>query len=258
MTADGHWNRSVGEQLRRARAEKGLTFAQVAEALYIRQPHLQAVEADDYAALPPSVYTRGLIRQYARYLGLDSVDLLAQYGKVKPPERDPVAPATPGLERPGPIPLQGLVLVLAVASLIGVFAYLQAQYNSFARSMELDGGVTPPALPTQTGRDVSALLTAFPSSTPLPSATAAPTPTETVGLAVDVRVVDRSWVQVWVDGAPLLAETLPSGTFRTFHASQGLRIRVGNAAGVDVTVNGAQQGLLGGPGQVVEASWVLG
>lgn len=247
---------SVGEQLKRTRAELALSLADVQEALHIRQRHIQALETDDYAALPPSVYARALIRHYAEFLGLDPSQLLARYGQARPSERETVRPALPPLERPPLVSLKAIVTVLVVASCVGLFGYLQAQYNSFARSVELEtGGVTPPALATPSSRSVSPLLTPFPTEMPAPPPTPAPSATAVSGVVLETRTLERSWVQVWVDGTSVLAETLPGGTARTFTGRQGIRLRVGNAAGVEVAVNGIPQGPLGSRGQAVEATW---
>ncbi|MBI4213960.1 MAG: DUF4115 domain-containing protein [Chloroflexi bacterium] len=250
---------SIGALLRQARGEKALSLADVQQTLRVSQRYLQALEADDYAALPPGVYARALIRQYAALLGLDPTELLARYGRARPVERDIVRPALPAMDRPPIVSLKAIVTVLVVATGVGLFAYLQAQYNSLARSLEAGGGaVTAPALPTQTGRSVSALLTPFPTATSPPPPTSLPSPTPVTGLLLEARTTERSWVQVWVDGNPALAETLPSGTLRTFSGRQGIRLRVGNAAGIEISVNGVPQGPLGQRGQAAEATWIVG
>jgi hypothetical protein len=68
-------------------------------------------------------------------------------------------------------------------------------------------------------------------------------------------MVERSWLQVWADNRPVFAENAPAGTTRTFTADEAIRMRVGNAGGVDVTVNGDHQGRLGSAGQALEVSW---
>jgi hypothetical protein len=62
-------------------------------------------------------------------------------------------------------------------------------------------------------------------------------------------------MEVWVDGRSVMAETVQTGFTRSFTAEQQVRMRVGNAAGVQVVVNGATQGPLGGRGQAVDAFW---
>jgi cytoskeletal protein RodZ len=68
---------TIGQRLQQARLARRLTLEQVAEDTRIRLPYLQALEADDYAALPSAVHGRGFLRNYAAYLGLDVADLLA-------------------------------------------------------------------------------------------------------------------------------------------------------------------------------------
>ena len=50
--------------------------------------------------------------------------------------------------------------------------------------------------------------------------------------------------------------TYPAGTERVFHGKTAT-VRAGNAAGVDVTVNGRDVGPLGAPGDVVERTFTL-
>ena len=248
---------AIGALLKEARTDQALSFSDVQEALHVNQRYLQALEADDYAGLPPGVYARALIRRYATFLGLDPVDLLNRYGKARPPERDTVRPVLAPIDRPPFVSMKAIVTVLVVASCIGLFAYLQAQYNSFARSVDVSGGgVIPPSLPTP-GRAVSQILTPFPTSTPAQPPTPAPTPTAVIGVLLEARTTDRSWMQVWVDGTSVMAETLPNGTVRSFNARQGIRMRVGNASGVEVTINGVPQPPLGSRGQAIDAAWSL-
>jgi cytoskeletal protein RodZ len=60
-----------GQILRAARQERGLSLDDAERGTRIRREFLEALEADDYERLPPPVYTRGFIRSYARWLGLD-------------------------------------------------------------------------------------------------------------------------------------------------------------------------------------------
>lgn len=59
-----------GARLRRAREDKGLTLAYVAERIKVSRTTLTALEAGRLAELPAPVYVRGFIRSYARAIGL--------------------------------------------------------------------------------------------------------------------------------------------------------------------------------------------
>ncbi len=62
----------LGETLRAARQAKGTTLGQAEAATRIRSRHLQALEGEAWASLPDSLYVKGFLRSYARYLGLDA------------------------------------------------------------------------------------------------------------------------------------------------------------------------------------------
>ena len=68
-----------GELLRQVREARGLTLQQVAERTRIGRLHLERVEADRYADLPPSVYLRGILVSLARELKLDAAQVSKTY-----------------------------------------------------------------------------------------------------------------------------------------------------------------------------------
>ena len=68
-----------GELLRQVREARGLTLQQLAERTRIGRSHLERVEADRYADLPPSVYLRGILVSLARELKLDATRVSKSY-----------------------------------------------------------------------------------------------------------------------------------------------------------------------------------
>lgn len=67
----------VGPTLREARKRREIEISAVEEATRIRSRFLRAIENEEWDVLPGGVYTRGFIRTYATYLGLDG-DRLAE------------------------------------------------------------------------------------------------------------------------------------------------------------------------------------
>jgi cytoskeleton protein RodZ len=61
----------IGTALREARERKGLSFPQVEEATKIRARYIRALEEEAFGILPGTTYTKGFLRAYADYLGLD-------------------------------------------------------------------------------------------------------------------------------------------------------------------------------------------
>jgi serine/threonine-protein kinase len=82
---------------------------------------------------------------------------------------------------------------------------------------------------------------------PAPAATATPTaPQVTVTLQATALV----WTRIGVDGRTAYEGTLTAGTKRTFTGRRVIDLHLGNAGGVQLTVNGSPRGAPGRPGQV--------
>lgn len=77
-----------GETLRQARALKNVTLREAETETRINRHHLAALEDEDFSALPPQIYTRGIVRKYANYLGLDAGKVLDMYREAAGVPRD--------------------------------------------------------------------------------------------------------------------------------------------------------------------------
>ena len=76
-TNDGSGDVTAGQRLRAARLAHGLTTADAALRLKLSTRQVEALEAEDWSALPERTFTRGFFRNYARLVGVDpdSLDL---------------------------------------------------------------------------------------------------------------------------------------------------------------------------------------
>jgi cytoskeletal protein RodZ len=66
----------LGEQLREARLQKGMSLDDVQEMTKIRKRYLEAIEVGDYKVLPGNFYVRAFIKTYAETVGLNPDELL--------------------------------------------------------------------------------------------------------------------------------------------------------------------------------------
>ena len=145
MTRGG---RTLGQTLRAAREAKGWDLARAERDTRIRTRYLVALEQGDYRDLPSPVYTRGFVRNYAQFLGLDPERCLDLYRTEATPDEAPrpaVAPPRPmEVRRRGALITPGrlgiAVLVLLVTAFIGYLAY---QFVTFAGTPQLT--LTDPA-----------------------------------------------------------------------------------------------------------------
>jgi cytoskeleton protein RodZ len=113
--------REVGAQLRQARIARGEELEQVAGNLRIRPSYLQGLEQGDLSVMPGRTYALGFLRSYARYLGFDGDDLIAQI-------RSSVAGLTSRAHLQSRTPLSESrlpklpILVVSLAAVAGLYA----------------------------------------------------------------------------------------------------------------------------------------
>jgi cytoskeletal protein RodZ len=103
----------VGELLRRARKGRGLTLEQIASETRISRRHLEALEHDDFAVVPPGFYRRAKIRVYARALNLDP-RVLNLDQSLAPTELDRAEPAPEPPRSQKPVFSRQRVLIVIV------------------------------------------------------------------------------------------------------------------------------------------------
>src|SRR5206468_6455539 len=70
---------SFGEELRREREIRGISLKEISDATKISKRFLDAIEHNDHRTLPAPVFTRGFVREYARYLGLNAEEMVTRY-----------------------------------------------------------------------------------------------------------------------------------------------------------------------------------
>jgi len=71
--------KSVGACLKKERRHQKLTLEDVEEATKIRLRYLKALEADRFDQFPPLVYMLGFVRRYAKFLALESDEIVEQF-----------------------------------------------------------------------------------------------------------------------------------------------------------------------------------
>jgi cytoskeleton protein RodZ len=241
---------TLGETLRQARLDKSVSLADAARDTRIRRGYLEALEAEDVAALPPPVYTRGFLRTYAEYLGLNPQAMLDLYQPTARREPTPaLRPAVPHLAIPRQIPVRpvlygigGLAFVLLVGFAWNWYQDVQRTLNQTDSAPRVARLGTPTPIGARLPTSIPVLL-ATPTATVEPTVepTASPTPVID-GILVEFRTNARVYVEAAVDGKPVVAEMLDPGTQRQLPLAQtSVIMRTSNGSAIDVTVNGVHQ-----------------
>jgi len=223
-----------------------MSLSDVAERIRIRSVYLAAIEEENWSIIGAPVYVRGFLRTYARFLGLDPEEAVAAFNRTEgapQPSGPPADEAEPG--RGGPA-WAGSALLWGA----GTIAVLLIAFVVFTELTMRRGGA--PAIVAASAVPV----VASPGVTPQPTAStpAMATPDGPKSLALVLSA--PSWLRVTVDGNVSMEGTFPAGTSKKFHGNSAL-VRIGNAGGVEIYVDGKDLGKLGGPGVVVEHAFTL-
>jgi cytoskeletal protein RodZ len=255
MAETGVSSSSIGEILQAARLGAGRQLDSIAEETKIPILILDALEHDDFDAIPAGVYRRSFLRQYAQALGLDDEKLVADFrDRYEVPLPLPVLPPPPRVDLSRYVPKLLICVLLSIASfsLYKLLPRGSAELETAAapRSTPAPGSTpTPRAAAPEEPREAPKPAAALVSETqPASPAPASPMPSSPV--RVMISVTEPVWVSVSCDGSVRFRGLLADNDSRSFDASGSVSVIIGNAGGVVISVNGKPLGPLGRHGEV--------
>lgn len=278
---------ALGRYLRETRESKELTLEEAEHALKIRQRILESFELGQFTfSDSTNVQTRGFIRNYARFLGLDEDRVVTYYESAleeattprrrrstrqhqsapqvpmaprKITDTNPSLPAVPSmLDRPARRSnlLNSLVMFLLAIASIAVIIFVVTQLLGQAR-------------PAQDTVDNSILnqLPPSPTFTPVPTQTVPPPPTQIIvlqpnyngkGVLVTVKLTQRTWMRITADGEQkFIGLGRPGDQLPDIAGQNEVVVTAANAEALDIIYNGKQQPIFGGRGQQVDITFSL-
>ncbi|NNM75791.1 DUF4115 domain-containing protein [Sphingomonas sp. ID1715] len=228
---------SAGGQLRDARERAGLSVAEVAARTRIPQRHLEAIERDDFNALPSTTYSVGFARAYARTVNADEVAIAAavraqleRTGRERH-EYQAFEPADPA--RVPPRPLAWTAAIVAILILVG--------YGIWRAAWQ--------------GGDTAPVAVASPAASPTPQPVRGPTPAAapTSGPVV-LTATDEVWIKITdASGKALVQKALAAGeTYQVPADVQEPKLTFSRPEALNVTVGGVAVPPLGPPAKLVK------
>ncbi|MEP7130111.1 MAG: RodZ domain-containing protein [Sphingomicrobium sp.] len=216
---------TVGERLRAARVEKGISLEDIAAQTRIPRRHLESIETADWNALPAPTYTIGFAKSYASAVGLDRIEISDQLRAEMGGQRF-AANTAEVFEAADPARTMPKWLVLGAVVAVIVLVIVMTWLNS--RSLDQPDEAT----------NGSAAVATTPAQTPPPATTA---PASGAQGAVVLTAVQAVWLQVGEKGgATLFSGMLQAGQTYAVPATaaapvlktgkpEALRINVGNS-----------------------------
>lgn len=242
--ADVNAGLSPGRTLASAREARGLTVTEVALRVKFAPRQIEALEADDYDALPGATIVRGMVRSYAKVLGLDPNPLVDDLQRRIVADPFPVNPTDMR------VPFQetqkrstrwylwlSLLIIVAVLGVLAEWFFrtqLAQQPASTAPAAEAPAPVAPEPVPVAEPQPVVAPVTEPPVEA------AAPAPAVPAGLRrLDFEFGRDAWVEVRDgDNKVLLAQTNRAGTPKTIEGKPPFALIIGNAGAVKLKYDG--------------------
>lgn len=241
---------SLGSLIAKARKDAGLSLEDLAAKTNIRMSVLSEIEKDNFSQCGGETYARGHVRNIASILNADQKEFIRLYeeeqgGETRSMKDLLIENSVMRLPAEARKVSWKVLVIISVASLFVV-------------------GIAQVVISNINTNDV---LSANPSASASPSETAAHSPsaepstqsTFSTGSGVEViieAVRAKSWLFVSdAAGRILFSGQVSRGAVKTFSSDSQLNLKVGNAGGVDLKVNGKKVQALGVDGEVVSVSY---
>jgi len=262
--------RSFGHRLRTAREARGEGLDACAHVLRLPLRVLRQLETDTYDGTDSKIYLASYISAYARHLGIAAIEVQAELDRIR--QVEPSLVATGGISRSRFLldrytTAATYVVLTAVFVVPMVWLGMRGSLDrDLSRMTPLDAApvaqqdvrsastasvATAPAVsalrvavaPVQEQQSLMASMAPFPSldNTPVAAPVVSPTPDVNGegGHSVSLNISAASWVEVTgKDGSRMEYGLLPAGSSRTYHSDQPLDVRIGNASGAQLSIDG--------------------
>ncbi len=259
---------TVCEVLQRARLDQGIDLATVAARTKIKAKYLQAIEADDRENLPAGFFYKSFVHQYAKFLGVDTSAIDAEIDGAL---RADAARPLPSVARQTALKRSSrswstkrslfyaaLVVILVACSGIDGWWHGRAVATEKIESQAavVENTTRPRAPSLASGRvslaSVSPVAAGPAVAAPVPAAVRQEKPAAPADSRVelDLTATEETWLSVSSDGMPVFTGLLEANQTKTIEGKEFAQLRVGNAAGLEVRLNGKPLGPLGAHGQV--------
>ena len=229
----------IGMELKRERELRGITLQEIADATKINIRYLRDLEEERLDNLPGTFFIKGIIRSFAKYMGLDESTILNSYyeselhqEQEKEQEQEEESQKT---RHTLPIKVKRILYsILLFFALMSVLTFIWIIVNKKQQGQQVEETLSSPTIQETTPTP--------PSKTPIP---------EEKELILDLFFVMDTWIQIYADGELVVDNLKLEGEELQVIAEEELLIHTGNAGGISFTLNNKIGIPLGETGAVV-------
>ena len=250
----------AGELLKKRREELGLDLKEIADLLKIKADYLVSIEEDRFEKLPVAVYTTGYIRCYAAYLKIDPEPIIASYtGHLSHPPPSTIIPVSSSKKK---MPPYFYIIPVLVVVLVFLLFYIFRQGSLRSGNSPAVPAAQPvqqvrPAQPVQQVQPVqpdrpqpAPARQEIVQSPPVPDAALQPRK-KTGEHTLEIIANDLTWMHIRFSGGKYEEVLLRPGITRSWSFTDRAVLKLGNAGGVRLKLDGKDIGAPGSLGQVI-------
>ena len=264
---------TLGKYLKNQRESKKISLREVAKNTRVREHILRAIEEDRQNLLPPATYVKGFLLAYAKYLRLDPNDVLLRYERALKVEF--ITP--PSIQSPGPkqeipptqasTPKQKVLWNTKQTWVVGgvivasfVVFYFFSPYSSKPPMEPIPGKLvekkspiapSPPVTATPHAPEGKPVVQEKKPLTPSAPVTATTPVQEKKAISLQLKAIEETWLSLQADDQSGKEMILKPGEGTTIQASGRILMKLGNAGGLDLVLNGKPVGKSGRSGEVL-------
>jgi cytoskeleton protein RodZ len=267
---------SFGARLKRERQQRKIELDDISVSTKISTRFLRALEEEQFDQLPGGIFNKGFVRAFARHLGIDEEQAVADYVAAVTPSQpeEPLPPVILPRAEPAEkdhaateIPWGMLALALVVIAfgfaMWGFYSQEKSAREPHSSSPPVSArkAESPPGAPSQS-TSTSPVQPANAQSSQPPAQELAPATSSAVGgalpnnqtssgrFSVVIKAREDSWLFIDADGKEVMHDLLVAPAEKSVEAEKEIVLRAGNMGALELSFNGKKLPSQGDYGEV--------
>lgn len=262
---------AFGDKLRREREMRKISLDEIAAATKIGTRSLKALEDENFSILPGGIFNKGFVRSYARFLGLNEDDAVADYqaavteqpvsvekivaqSAMAKASRLAAQQARESSDNSGLLRAVGFLALACAVAFGGYQAFRRGYFKALKRpslhrqmkQQAQDAAHPPPPRLPQTSAALTVTTDKSLAPQPFAESVVATTPkgaSPTVvpiasEFTVSIRTSEESWLSVTADGKRAFQRLFAANEQQSVTAKSKIEIKIGNPNGTEISLNG--------------------
>ncbi len=249
----------AGIRLKKIRLEKGITLEEVQKKTKIHLNILKAIEGESLTNLSP-IYLKGFLKIYCKFLGVDPAEYIEDYKessyKISQPKQE--KPVLKSAVKPLKLPPFRLnkKVIKAILFIVIVFVLWTILFNLGKAIYSKRKVILKKRIQMVEQKESKKIVKSEKAkpqvAAPKTQATESVRKETLSAITLGIRAHENCWVSLKIDGKLVFQRVLEKGRFESWQAKNKMELSLGNAAAVELEVNGQVFSNLGRKKQAIK------